>query len=177
MKTIVALALGGWLFFNSPIAAQDLRNVYALGSGDKVRVVVFGEKELSGEFEVDGNGYISMPLIGEVIVGRRTLRESERTIEAMLKNGFLKIPRVSIEVLNYRPFYILGEVKSPGSYPFVNGMTILNAVVLGGGFTYRADEKDIVVKQANDPDQRETNVGLDSPVLPGDIIRVEERFF
>lgn len=153
---------------------------YKLGPGDNLRVLVFGEEDLSGEFEVDGNGRISMPLIGVVDLQDRSLREAEAQIVAMLLDGYLRNPKVSIDVLNYRPFYILGEVNEPGSYPYRAGMTVLNAVVLAGGYTARADEDDITIQRgpdAADPDGKGQPVKPTTIVLPGDIVRVEERFF
>lgn len=150
---------------------------YQVGAGDKVRVTVFRHPDLSGEFQIDGRGNFAMPLIGEVQGGGLTTRQLETAIEDSLKDGgFLVNPQVSIEVLNYRPFYIIGEVNNPGSYQFVNGMTVINAVALAGGFTYRADQDDIIINRggSNGP---EIEALVDTPVLPGDIINVTERFF
>tara|TARA_Y100000588_G_scaffold390385_1_gene495655 strand:+ start:1546 stop:2130 length:585 start_codon:yes stop_codon:yes gene_type:complete len=150
---------------------------YKLGTGDKVRIIVFEEKDLSGKHEVGGNGYISVPLIGEIKAADLSERGLEKAIKEKLLDGFLKNPRVSVQVLNYRPFYILGEVEKPGSYPYVNGMTIINAVAMGGGFTYRAAEGKIFVTRANDPGQEKVRVNIRDKVLPGDVIRVDERLF
>ena len=177
MKTLVALALGVWLMSGSLLAAQDFRTIYTLGSGDKVRVTVFQEEDLSGEFEVSGEGEISLPLIGSIMARGISLRQLERDIAGRLLDGFLKSPRVNIEVLNYRPFYILGEVKDPGSYPYVNGMSVLNAVALGGGFTYRAKKEKITIIRANNRSRTPETVPPETYVLPGDVIRIEERFF
>lgn len=150
---------------------------YQLGSGDQIRVTVYGEEDLSGEFELDGNGTIAMPLIGAVEIGNRILSDAENQIAAQLADGYLVNPRVSIEVLNYRPFYILGEVKEPGSYPYVSGMTILNAVALASGFTYRASESKIEVTRRVNGVEQKFRIEVTAQVLPGDIIRVPERFF
>lgn len=162
------------------LVSQDVyaqQPVYTLGSGDKLRVTVFGEEDLSGEFEVSGNGQISLPLIGEVDAGGKNLRALADVIEDRLQEGYLKDPKVSIDVLNYRPFYILGEVKEPGSYPYVSGMSVLNAVALGGGFTYRADKEDILIIRGGDESRKPEKATPETVVLPGDIVRVEERFF
>ena len=151
--------------------------VYTLGSGDKIRVTVFDEKDLSGEFEVSGEGEVSLPLIGNVSAVGKNLRQLEDDIETKLKDGFLKNPRVSIDVMNYRPFYILGEVNEPGSYPYVNGMTVLNAVALGGGFTYRANKDKITIIRASNASRTPETINPEAVVLPGDVLRVEERFF
>jgi len=158
-------------------AKLGVREAYKLDSGDRLRVTVFEEPDLSGDFEVDGLGTISLPLIGEVKVGNLTLREAEKTIETRFLAGYLKRPQVSIDVLNYRPFYILGEVKDPGSYPFVSGITVLNAVAMAGGFTYRAREERLVIIRGDDPTKREQAGTPDTLLLPGDIVKVQERFF
>ena len=118
---------------------------YRLGPGDQVRLTVFRHEDLSGEFEVDGEGFLAMPLVGEILGAGLTARQLESEIETRLKDGgYLVNPQVSIEVLNYRPFYIIGEVNNPGSYQYVNGMNVINAVALAGGFSYRADQDDII---------------------------------
>ena len=170
---LIALLLS--LLLAPPLAGA--LDAYQLGNGDKVRVTVFGENDLSGTFVVDGKGGIAMPLIGQVHVGKMDLRAAERAIEAKLKDGFLKRPRVSIEVLNFRPFYILGEVKSPGSYPYVDGMSMLEAVAVAGGFTYRAKKDHVMVKRVLEGATEEVEMATDAKVFPGDILRIEERFF
>ena len=150
---------------------------YRLGTGDKVRVTVFSEKDLSGDFDVNDQGLVALPLIGQVKVGGLTQSEAENLITQRYGKDYLVNPRVNVEVLNYRPFFILGEVKSPGSYPYVNGMSIVNAVALAGGYTPRANRDRIVVKRASNPSAGEQPVQEDSSVLPGDVIRVLERFF
>ncbi|MDG4720109.1 MULTISPECIES: polysaccharide biosynthesis/export family protein [Thalassospira] len=158
-----------------PATAQQ--PTYTLGSGDKVRVTVFGEQDLSGEFEISGDGQISLPLIGNLDAGGKSLRQLKETMESALREGYLKDPKVAIEVMNYRPFYILGEVNEPGSYPYVSGMSVLNAVALGGGFTYRADKEDILIIRGGDESRKPEKATPETVVLPGDIVRVEERFF
>jgi protein involved in polysaccharide export with SLBB domain len=153
------------------------REPYRLGPGDKVRVTVYGEQELSGEFDLDGGGIVALPLVGPVHVGGATIADASANVAAAYRKGYLKDPQVSIQVLNYRPFYILGEVRNPGSYPYVNGMTVLNAVALAGGFTYRAAEGSFVIVRANDPSKAEQRVPPETGVLPGDIVKVQERYF
>lgn len=171
--------LAAFLCFWSTLGvAQTAGNVeYRLGSGDALRVTVFGHPDLSGEFQVDGSGQVSLPLVGNIQAGGASIREFERNIIAALKPDYLKNPRVSAEVLNYRPFYIIGEVKNPGSYPFVNGMSVVNAVALAGGYTYRARENRLLITRATDPKRKKHPANHDTPVLPGDVIEVPERFF
>jgi len=156
---------------NRPVAA------YTLGSGDQIRVTVFGHTDLSGEFEIDGIGRVSLPLIQDVKAAGLSLQELEKSVTRKLKPDFLKNPRVSIDVLNYRPFYILGEVKKPGSYPFVNGMTVVNAIALAGGYTYRAGKDKTFIVRGTDKEQNKETVSHETIVLPGDVIEVPERFF
>ena len=151
-------------------------STYKVGAGDKIKVTVFRHPDLSGEFQLDGAGNFAMPLIGEVRAGGLTTRSLEQQIVSQLQDGYLIEPQVSIEVLNYRPFYILGEVKNPGSYPFVNGMTVLNAVALAGGYTYRADQDDILLKRGGSNTEGYAVTG-DTNLLPGDVVEVQERFF
>ena len=167
----------GVAVLSADVRAQSSTEEYILDAGDKVRVLVFDEDDLSGEHEVSANGFISIPLIGEVKAAGLGERGLEAAIISKLADGFLVNPRVSVQVLNYRPFYVMGEVNNPGSYPYVSGMTVLNAVAMGGGFTYRADEKNIFVTRANDPEQKKQKVESMTRVLPGDVINVEERFF
>lgn len=172
------LAVSAWAQSSDMSAADpSLAGRYQLGSGDQIRVTVFGEEDLSGEFEIDGTGTVSLPLIGAVKLGGQELDRAENLIMEKLADGYLINPRVSIEVMNYRPFYILGEVKKPGSYPFVNGMTILNAVALASGFTYRAQEKKITITREIDGVKTKVEADDTTLVRPGDIIRVPERFF
>jgi protein involved in polysaccharide export with SLBB domain len=150
---------------------------YTLGPGDQLRLTVFRHEDLSGEFELDGEGYFAMPLVGEILAGGMTPRALETEIESRLGDGgYLVEPQVSIEVLNYRPFYIIGEVNNPGSYQYVNGMNVVNAVALAGGFTYRADQDDILITRGGSNGE-EMDAQLTTGVLPGDIVEVTERFF
>jgi protein involved in polysaccharide export with SLBB domain len=150
---------------------------YRLGPGDQIRLTVFRHKDLSGQFEIDGEGFVSMPLVGEIQGAGLTARELEDTIEDRLKTGgYLVNPQVGVDVLNYRPFYIIGEVNNPGSYQYVNGMTVSNAVALAGGYTYRADQGDITITRGGAKGPH-VDVRSNTEVLPGDIIEVTERFF
>jgi len=162
---------------NDIILASDTREAYQLGGGDQLRVIVFGEDDLSGEFQIDGDGFVSLPLIGEVQAGGLTLREFETEVEAALADGYLRAPRVSAEVLNYRPFYIIGEVQEGGEYPYTQGMSILNAVAVAGGYTYRADRSRVFITRAGTDGEVAYRADQNVRVLPGDIIRVPERFF
>ena len=150
---------------------------YKLGVGDELKITVFNQEDLTGEYAVDGSGDVSLPLIGTVHAKGYSLKEFEYIIINSLKPDYLLNPRISIQVLNYRPFYILGEVKRPDSYPYVNGMTYLNAIAIAGGFTYRAKDDRAYVVSGVDTSQEERRVRLEQLVQPGDIIRIDERLF
>jgi len=157
----------------------DDARVYTLGPGDKLRITVFGEETLTGEYGVTGAGDVSFPLIGNIPVAGRTVEDLQAELTTRLGNGYIEDPRVSAEIITYRPYYILGEVTRPGQYDFAVGLTIEQAVAAAGGFTYRANAKRVFLKRATDT--REMLVDLREtpsfPVRPGDTIRVGERFF
>ena len=178
--TAVAAGLVGCAGVNAPMEeAGSVQQVseYRLGSGDALRVIVFGEEQLSGEFRVDGAGRVAMPLIGEVPAKDRTARELETEISNRLSQGYVRDARVSVEVMNHRPFFILGEVKNPGQYQFVNGMTALSAVAMAGGYTYRAKEDYVLVTRGSDPKKEVRRAPITTPIMPDDVVRVPERFF
>ncbi len=171
-------ALAALLLSAAAVAVDQTGSIeYRLGVGDRLKVTVFGHEDLSGEFAVSETGIASLPLVGGLTLGGLTVRQAERAILDALKPDYLLNPRVGVEILNYRPFYILGEVNDPGSYPYVNGMTVNEAVAIGGGFTHRAKKTQMVVIRASDADKSEQPVAVTDPVLPGDVIKVLERFF
>ncbi|MGH9551115.1 MAG: polysaccharide biosynthesis/export family protein [Terriglobales bacterium] len=169
--------LVGWALLASQGASSAEGIAYKLGTGDKIRVTVFNEKDLSGDFDVNDLGIVALPLIGQVSLTGKTISQAEALIGEMYGKDYLVNPRVNVEVLNYRPFFILGEVKKPGSYPYVNGMTVVNAVALAEGYTPRANRDRILIKRASNSGAGEQPAQEDSAVLPGDVIRVQERFF
>lgn len=150
---------------------------YRLGPSDKIRVNVFGEEALTGEFLVGGNGKLSLPLVGEVQAAGLTISEFQAEVAEALKQGYINEPRVSAEVLNYRPFYILGEVNKPGEYPYTNNLTVVNAVATAEGFTYRADTRRVYIKRADAAGEQEFPLTTATHVAPGDTIRIGERYF
>ncbi len=155
----------------------SIAETYKLGTGDKLRVIVYGEDDLGGTFDVDGTGFISLPLIGQVKVSGLSANDVERAITAKFSDGYLKEPRVNVEVTQYRPFYVLGEVNRPGSYPYVDGMSVQNAVADAGGYTQKAIESGFYVRHAGETN--ETYVASDSPaaIYPGDVIRIDSSVF
>lgn len=161
----------------APVSASAQSMDYLLGPGDKVRVTVYGEESLSGEFFVTGSGLMSLPLIGELKAGGLTVGQFQETVQRALSDGYLKDPRVSAEVLTFRPFYILGEVDKPGTYPYTSGLTVLNAVATAGGFTYRADKRNVWIKHNGETTEEKSDLTPSTTVAPGDTIRIGERFF
>ena len=151
---------------------------YNLGNGDRLRVTVFGEEDMSGEFLVDGTGQVSIPLVGEVPAAGRSVRDFQRNLETRLVDGGILLnPRVSAEVINFRPYYILGEVGLPGEYPYTDSLTVLNAVATAQGFSYRANKKTIGIRGIDDSEEQRVRLTPDLKVRPGDTIRVLERVF
>jgi protein involved in polysaccharide export with SLBB domain len=176
LKAWLAVMLVMLAGFAMPASAQTDQR-YNLGPGDQVRVTVFGEADLSGEFKVGDDGDISLPLIGPIKAQGLTTAQLEQTMIERLTPDYVKNPNVSIQVMNYRPFFIIGEVNSPGSYPYVSGMTVLEAVALAGGFTYRAKTEQVYIKRSVGGASDETLLPIETAVMPGDVIRVRERYF
>ena len=160
-----------------PAPARPVATDYRLGPGDRLRVAVFGVDTLGGEFEVPGTGKVSLPLIGETPVAGLTILQLQSNIETALKDGYVKDPHVSVQVLNYRPFYILGEVNKPGEYPYTDRLTVLNAVAEAGGFTYRARTRIFQRRHIESGGEATERLTADSQVQPGDTIRIKERSF
>jgi len=151
---------------------------YRLGPGDHVRITVFGQKDLTGEYAVDGSGMLAFPLIGSVKAGGLTIAQLQSEIGGKLSPDYIKNPSVAVEVLTHRPFYIVGEVQKPGSYPYVSGMSVINAVALAGGFTYRARENTFYLdRREQDGKTERLDVTPETTVEPGDVITVRERFW
>jgi polysaccharide export outer membrane protein len=158
-------------------ASPGSLNGYRLGTGDEIKITVFGEKDLSGPFVVDGLGAITMSLIGQVEVKGLTLADTQKVIETKLADGWLREPKVTAELSKGRPYYILGEVNKAGEYPFTSGLTVMNAIAAAGDFTYRANKRKIMIKSFDSPVEREVELTPTTMVQPGDTIRIRERFF
>jgi polysaccharide biosynthesis/export protein len=155
-----------------PSKASDA-NSYRLGPGDKLHIVVVGGEDLTGDYAVGDNGTIGLALIGDVKAAGLTRAQVEREIEKKLGEGYLKHPKVSVSVLNYRPFYIFGEVKTPGTYAYASGMRVMSAIATAGGYTYRANENYVVITR-NGADRKALP---DTAIEPDDVIKVPERYF
>ena len=173
-----ALALAGCATGSyAPPLAPKPEAPYTLDSGDKLRVVVFGQDGLSNSYAVDSAGKITMPLIGAVPARGQTTASLQQGIAGKLKQGFVREPHVAVEVETYRPFFILGEVTAPGQYAYVPNMTVETAVAIAGGFTPRAHKYAIEISRSFDGVLERGAAPVTAPVRPGDTIVVAERWF
>jgi len=150
---------------------------YRLGAGDKMKITVYGEQDLSGEFLVTANGHVQFPLLGEIQAADLTAQELAKALTAALGAKYLRDPRVSIEIQSYRPFYIIGEVNKPGEYPYESGLSLHGAVALAGGYTYRAKESAVYIRRMGSETESSMPVTGQLKIYPGDVVRIPERFF
>lgn len=149
----------------------------ALQAGDKIKVTVFGEDRLTGEYEIDPAGFVSLPLAGTVKAAGLTKPQLEQELARKFRGEYLRNPKVTVDIATFRPFYILGEVSKPGEYPFKSGLNVMSAVALAGGSTYRASRSSVLIQHAGENGFKEYSMSPSIPVLPGDLIRVPERYF
>jgi len=161
----------------APDASGTLDTFYQIGGGDRLKITVFGQPSLSGQYNVDGAGLMSMPLIGGVQVGGLTTREIESRIAHRLGAKYLRNPNVTVEVLNFRPFFILGQVNRAGQYPYVSGMDVRKAVAIAGGYSARANQKRVKITRKTQAGQQTFKAAPQATVYPGDTIYVRERWF
>ena len=152
---------------------------YTLGSGDRVGISVFNEDELTGEYSVGPDGTVALPLVGNIPANGLTISQFRDTVVDRLSPEYILDPRVSVEMLNYRPFFILGEVNKPGQYPYVDRLTLAQAVATAGGYTYRANNTRAFVRRKDEAQETLYSIENGAPVwvLPGDTIRIGERYF
>lgn len=178
LLALILLLLAQTIPVTSAIAAGTALSDYLLGPGDRLNVQVFGHEDLSAKAAVGANGAIAMPLIGQVKAAGLTVSELEEVIVGRLDKDFVVDPKVAIEVLVYRPFFILGEVNKPGKYDYVVGLSMRKAVAMAEGFTRRGKEDTVVVIRENrDGKAEKFNAELDELVFPGDTIEVQRRLF
>ncbi len=150
---------------------------YVLGPGDRVRLKVYDDANLTGEYEVNSAGYVSVPLVGQVKASGLTTSQLEKTLAARMKGSISQDPKINIEIASYAPFYIHGEVKKAGVYPFQPGLTVADAIATAGGLTYRANENTIYLQHAGARAQQTVRLDVPTRIFPGDNIRVSERMF
>lgn len=177
---VLAATLGGCA--KSPRAvppplAAAFNEPYVLASGDRLRVNVFGQQNLTNSYAIEPDGMIAMPLVGRLKVAGQTSDQARAGIEQRLRSGFLRDPNVSVEIESYRPFFILGEVTNAGQYPYIAGMTAQNAVAIASGFTPRAVRNKVELTRRTGDRLFKADVPLTYPIRPGDTLTVEERWF
>lgn len=148
-----------------------------LEAGDKIHVTVFGEDKLTGDYQVDTGGFVALPLAGSVKAAGLTGPELERALEQKFKSTYLRNPRVTVEVMTFRPFYVLGEVQKPGEYPYRTGLNVLSAIATAGGGTFRADNTKVLIQRAGTKTLTEYPQTPGTLVMPGDLVRVPQRYF
>ncbi len=155
-----------------PVRVEDFR----LSPGDKIHLTVFNETEITGDYEIDPEGLISVPLAGVVKAGGLRKLELEKALAEKL-GGLLNVPRITISVVSFRPFYILGEVEKPGEYEFRTGLNVISAMSIAGGATYRANKGHVLIQRGGTGDFKEYPMLPTIKVYPGDLVKVPERFF
>jgi protein involved in polysaccharide export with SLBB domain len=149
-----------------------------LQPGEKIKITVYGEENLTGEYDINPGGYVTMPLIGSIKAAGRGQSEFAKDLTSKyLRGGFLQDPHVTVAVVQYKPFYVLGEANTPGEYPFRSGLNVHSAVAMAGGFTYRASRSYVLIRHVGDEVWKEYSLADAVPVAPGDLIRVPERYF
>lgn len=175
----LSLLMAGCSGYRRPPTAfhEVLTQPYVLDSGDRLRVVVYGQEAISKSYTVDQGGYISMPLVGEVPVRGTTTHQLEASLKARYAKGYLRDPDISVEVDQYRPFFVMGEVRNAGQYPYVAGMTAQMAVAIAGGFTARGKQGNVDITRQINGEVINGRVPLSDPIRPGDTIYVRERLF
>lgn len=163
--------------YAGPSPARDSDGPYVLGPGDRLRLKVYNDADLTGEYEVNSAGFVSVPLLGQVQATGLTTSQLEKTIAVRMKGRFAQDPKINVEIASYAPFYIYGEVKKAGQYPFQPGLTVADAIATAGGLTYRANETKIYVQRAGSHIQQTVTLDVPARIYPGDNIRVSERIF
>jgi polysaccharide biosynthesis/export protein len=167
-----------------PVSAEEQQSFAAaatatprLQSGEKIRVTVYGEDKLSGDYDIDPNGLVSLPLAGTVKAAGLTQTELEAELSRKFRTEYLRNPKVTVSLTTRRPFYILGEVEKPGEYPYRSGLNVISATALAGGPTYRASKSTVLIQHVGESGMREYPLSSNVPILPGDLVRVPERYF
>lgn len=162
-------------------ATQTLPSIdqveYRIGAGDKLALAVFREEALSGEFQVNEAGMISLPLVGDIQASGKTVPQFRTDLTAFLAREFVRDPNVTVSVVDYRPVYVLGEVENPGEFEYSENMSVFALVAKAGGFTYRADQTVVMVRHENEADERAYVLTSGGAVQPGDTVRFVARYF
>jgi protein involved in polysaccharide export with SLBB domain len=162
---------------NVPADVGKVSSDYRLGPGDKLKITVFGNQDVSGEAVIDPQGKVAVPLLGQVQAGGQTVADVQKTITEALNKDYIVDPKVTIEVLNYRPFFILGEVNKPGSYFYIAGLNLRQAVAIGGGYTRRARTSEALIHRIGGNGEETITANPETLILPGDTVDVPRRLF
>ena len=173
-RSLAVLAL---LSLSAAVLAQDDQEGYRLDQGDRIGIQVFDEPDLTMEARIGASGVINYSYLGDIQVRGKTAQEVEREISSALRDGYLVNPSVNVTVIDYRPFFINGEVRAPGSYPYQPGLTLDKAIALAGGLTDRASTRKMYVMKADAASEGQKRIRMDAPIAPGDIISIKEGFF
>lgn len=179
---LLAAACGG---VNAPYASQaDMERLRAIAAGpprlqagDKIGITVYGESSLSGEYRIDPSGFVSLPLAGTIKAEGLTQHQLEQELQQKLSSGYLRNPKVTVSIAEFRPFFILGEVEKPGAYPYASGLNVMSAIATAGGTTYRANQSSVLIQHAGESEMHSYNATIPTPILPGDIIQIPRRYF
>jgi protein involved in polysaccharide export with SLBB domain len=180
---LVGLLLGGCYTDYGPVEvgtapASGAALAAPLQPGERLKITVYGEEALTGDYDVNPSGYVSMPLIGQIRASGQTSADLGKAIAARYRaGGFLQDPHVNVAVTTFKPFYVLGEATTPGEYPYRSGLTVHSAVAMAGGFTYRASRTYVLIRHTGDEVWKEYSLAEPVPIAPGDLIRVPERYF
>ncbi len=148
-----------------------------LQAGDKIKLTVFGEDKISGDYELDPSGYLSLPLAGTIPAAGLFKTELEQAISTKLKSNYLRDPKVTVDVASYRPIYVLGEVQKPGEYAYRSGLNVLSAIAVAGGVTYRASNSRVLIQRFGESSLKEHALDAGVLIMPGDVVRLPERYF
>ena len=174
MKAVIATLFFYFASIVSPTFAETAADAYLLSTGDKFKIEVFDEPDLSIDVVLDETGRVFYPLLGELVVKGKTLRQLEARITSGLKGRFLISPKVRVSIVEYRSFFINGEVAKPGGYPYIPNITLRKAIALTGGLTERASLDRIFIIREKDPNKKAEKVDIDTLIAPGDIVTVYE---
>ncbi len=180
---VIALLLGGCYTDFGPVVVEPVPPGLAatvstlIQPGNRINMIVYGETNLTGIYQVSPSGLLPLPLIGSIKAAGRTTTDVEREITQRYSKGYLQEPKVTISVVEFRPFYIMGEAEHPGQYPYYSGLNVLTAISTAGGLNYRASRTTVLIERAGEDVWKEYPMVADVPILPGDLIRIPERYF
>jgi protein involved in polysaccharide export with SLBB domain len=163
---------------SGPISLSGAGMASLLQPGEKIRITVYGEEALTGDYDINPAGYVFMPLIGAIKAAGRSQSDFGREVSNKFsRGGFLQDPHVTVAIIQFKPFYVLGEALTPGEYPFRSGLNVHTAVAMAGGFTYRASRSFVLIRHTGQDVWKEYSLTEPVPIAPGDLIRVPERYF